>query len=471
MATPKPPKPKPIKFDVPEINVEPDDTIDSYKSSYDPKPYGSIDLSGDSRASAIDELKHTKMNALDTKSKLLDQYNDHSTNWGDIIAETIMTLAPTIAGYALDKNKGLIYGTNIGLQAGQNYRQNRQQQKQLDRYVLGQQLENTDAQISGTDKLLQDYLEKEWGVQDREQEKSDDRAYSEQRYEKMRGDRLSDYAQQLNMRTELGGSGKPGAEFGVSDELLQEWADRSGKTVDEVKAMVPKSRADAYAAVQFGDFIGNRPKPVGQGAKDQIEAGLQSQYLLEQMEKDAALMASDPSIINAMKGGKLTDMYRVPGSPADRFYRNALQLQKQIARQNDGGRPTDKDFELLNPIVVGSPVLDSPESIAARIRDLKDYSAFKLKSVVGIEGATGRKVDKLENLINGGSTSSIGATTYNNPTDYGTGWVDRAEKNQIPIQSNVPLAKPSLQQFSGDKAAYLQALQNYNNQMRAQHGQ
>lgn len=433
MAAKKPPKQKEIKIEVPEFESYEPESIEDYSSTYKQKPLGVVDFSADTRGGAIEELKAQQSGYLDKKSKLLDDYyGDQGTNWGDIIAEALLTVGPIFAGYALDKKQGGIYGSQIGMQVGNNYRQTREQDKQLERYRIGQQLENVDAQISAADKLRQEYLEKEWGLEDQRALKADDREFEYTRDQRKREESFDDF---LRRRNAVGGGGaqKQSAPFQPSDAYIEEVAQRNGKTPEQIREMLPETNADAYAQVAFGDFLGSRPKPVGQGAKDQIEAGIQSKYLLAEMRKDAALMAQDPGMINAIKGGKLIDAYKVPGSPAERFYRNALQLQKQIVRQNDGGRPTDKDFELMSPVVQGSPVLDSPESILARLQDLDAYTDFKLNSVVGLESATGRKTDKLQDMING-----IGAT----PSDTsGNGWLDRVEQGQVPVSSNVPVKK------------------------------
>lgn len=456
MAAKKPPKPKSVE--VPSFDVEVDygPSVEDYEDYYPQKPVGSVDIGGSTRSEALKSLDDQYSGYLDTRSKLIDEYYaDNDTNWGDVLAEALLTVGPIIAGYALDKKQGGIYGSQIGLNAGANYRQNVEREEEIKRYRTGKQLQNVEAQISQADKLRQQWLDDEWKNQDARQLRADDREFEETRYQNRRGDRLEDLGAQLQMRSQYasGGGQKQSAPFQPSDAYIEELAQRSGKTVEEIRAALPKTNADAYAQVQFGDFMGNRPKAVGQEAKDQVGAGMQAKYLLSEMRKDAALMAQDPGVVNALKGGRLIEAYRVPGSPAERFYRNALQLQKQIVKQNDGNRPTDKDNELMTPVVQGSPTLDTPESLLARIGDLEAYSDFKLQNVLAIESATGRKTDKLQEMING-----IGAI----PSDTsGNSWLDRVEQGQVPVSSNVPIQKPSLAQFNGNVEAYKQALRAF----------
>lgn len=442
MATKKKP-PQVQQLEVPEVDYP---TEDRSYDFYEPKPLAvapPINYSqGTSRDDIIQNLEAYEFPQLQKRSQLMDQYlAQNDTDWGNVIAEALLTVGPIIAGYAMDGNTGGVYGTQIGLNAGGNYRKQVQADRDLDRYRTGLQLQQLDAEMSAAEAMRQKYLDRGLEFGEQRQLKADDREYAQQQYDIHRRDRLEDQRALMEMRSGFSsGAGKEKAAFAPSEGMIEMMAERSGKTPDEIRAMLPKTNSDAYAQTQFADLLGNRPKAVGQGAKDQIEAGMQSKYLLQEMRKDAALMAQDSSILNAIKGGKLSDAYRVPGSPAERFYRNGLQLQKQIVRQNDGGRPTDKDFELMSPVVMGSPLLDSPESIMARLNDLDAYTNFKLNNVVGIEGATGRKIDKLQDMING-----VGAA----PSDSsGNSWLDRAEAGQLPISSNVPMAQSSPQQMT-----------------------
>lgn len=431
MATKKPPKAQTVQ--VPEISYPQDETR-SY-DFYEPKPLAvapSVDYAqGTTRDQIIDTLEAYQMPQLEKRSQLLDQYlAKDSTDWTDVLSEALLTIGPMIAGYAMDGNTGGVYGSQIGLNAGNTYRQQARADRELERYKTGQQLQQLDAEISAGEAMRQKYLDKGLDFGEQRMLKADDREYQEARYDKTRQDHLDDEMTLMQMRKKFGG-GPESADLDIPDAMIEEMAQRAGKTPEQVRQTIPKKRADAYAAIQLGDFIGGRPKAISDATTDQLEAGYQSKYLISEMRKDAALMAQDPQLLNAIRAGKLAAAYRVPGTPAERFYKNALQLQKQIARQNDGGRPTDKDFEVLAPIVMGAPLLDTPDSIIARLNDLDSYSDFKLKTILDLQKATGRRTANLEKMMNG-----EGAFPTNSS---GNDWLNRAEQGQLPVSSNVPL--------------------------------
>lgn len=204
MAAKKPPKQKEIKIEVPEFESYEPESIEDYSSTYKQKPLGVVDFSADTRGGAIEELKAQQSGYLDKKSKLLDDYyGDQGTNWGDIIAEALLTVGPIFAGYALDKKQGGIYGSQIGMQVGNNYRQTREQDKQLERYRVGQQLENVDAQISAADKLRQEYLMQGFKQDDALELKREDVKNKQADREA----RLEDFGSQLQMRSQYGSGG------------------------------------------------------------------------------------------------------------------------------------------------------------------------------------------------------------------------------------------------------------------------
>ena len=209
MATKKPPKPKEPKINIPDVSGYQTESVDDYDDYYKEKPLGTVNITADSRAGAIQQLENDYSGYLDTRSKLIDDYYaTNDTDWGDVLTQALLTIGPMVAGYALDKNQGGVYGSQIGLNAGERYRQEVERENELKRYRAGRQLENVDAQISAADKLRREYLEKDWDLQDQRQLRADDRDFEEQKYQNRRGDRLEDLAAQLQMRSQYAGGGR-----------------------------------------------------------------------------------------------------------------------------------------------------------------------------------------------------------------------------------------------------------------------
>lgn len=218
MAAKKPPKPKAVSVDIPEYSYD-TESVDDFNDYYHEKPLGTVNVTANTRAGAIQQLEDDYSGYLDTRSKLIDEYyKENETDWGDVLAEAILTLGPMFAGYALDKNEGGIYGSQIGLNAGARYRQNVERENELKRYRAGKQLQNVDAQISAADKLRQEYLEKGWDLADQRQLRADDREFEEQKYQNRRGDRLDDLRSQLEMRSQYASGGA-----GQGAQPIPEW--------------------------------------------------------------------------------------------------------------------------------------------------------------------------------------------------------------------------------------------------------
>jgi len=144
--------------------------------------------------------------------------------------------------------------------------------------------------------------------------------------------------------------------------------------------------AERARQVVEGDTRSQLPVPErgklqsGEGAKQSIETVVS---LLPQLDVGA---------LNALKSGKVTDLYKDPGSPAYRMYAQLDLLKKQVARMNDSGALTELDVEMFAPLTVGSPIYDSPESIAARMADLMDYIDAKPESVLSTNEKAGVNV-------------------------------------------------------------------------------
>lgn len=100
----------------------------------------------------------------------------------------------------------------------------------------------------------------------------------------------------------------------------------------------------------------------------------------------------DIGALNALKSGKVTDLYKDPGSVAYRTYANLSLLKKQVARMNDSGALTELDVEMFAPLTEGSPVYDDPQSLAMRMSDLMEYIDTKVESVLSTNEKAGANV-------------------------------------------------------------------------------
>jgi len=178
----------------------------------------------------------------------------------------------------------------------------------------------------------------------------------------------------------------------ITPEMVADIATRTGKTPEQVLAEVSLPKDEFYKLQNYAYREGGNVKPPGTEMATKLEAQDSFKYAVGQMRKYAQQMQGDPGFVQAVKAGKVTDAFKVPGSPAYLFYAWSDLAKKTLARQNDSGALTQLDVEMFNPLVVGSPVYDTPESIMARIDELDKYSDMKAQSVITRAGQTGRNV-------------------------------------------------------------------------------
>lgn len=135
-------------------------------------------------------------------------------------------------------------------------------------------------------------------------------------------------------------------------------------------------------------------------------------------EVNSLLDQLDPGALSALKAGKVTDLYKDPGSPAYRMYANLDLLKKQVARMNDSGALTQLDVEMFAPLTAGSPIYDSKESVRQRMDDLARYISRKKQSVIETNEKAYRNMDRFKDSEVG---LDVAPDSFKIPTTSGAG--------------------------------------------------
>jgi hypothetical protein len=467
MAAKKPPKQKELKIEVPDFGGYEPESVDDYKETYNQKPLGSVDVMSSNRPDAIEELYANKMQYLDTKSDLLKQYNDKSTDWGDIIAEALLTLGPTIAGYALDKNQGGIYGANIGLQVGGNYRKQRQEDKQFDRYAVGKELENIDSQISAADKLRQEYFEKELALQDQKALRADDREFEFDRDQRKREEGFQDF---MRKRNAIGGGGGGGGGGRGGSEVSPEMQEdlRAQLLKIDPSTTIPSATERQLKPAEFKYWLSKLPKapqkkPIPAAKLEKLDDNEDILDALDRMEGYANQMGDGPTagLEYYAKTGQLPligGLTADPDSPDFMLKAEAGPIQQKLAKQSAPGAVSDQESKSMEMLVSGQAARMGKSSVLYHLNVLRSGAAKR--------AARSLETYKASKYFD---TGDLEALYEQRALDREAGRggmqqqpVSRAESGQLPVSSNVPLQVPTLGQFGGDKQAWLQALKQFN---------
>lgn len=117
-------------------------------------------------------------------------------------------------------------------------------------------------------------------------------------------------------------------------------------------------------------------------------------------EVNSLLQSVTPGAFSALAAGKVTDLYKDPGSAAYRMYATLDLLKKQVARMNDSGALTQLDVDMFAPLTVGSPIYDDPQSLAQRMQDLTRYIAGKKESIIRTNEQGFRNMERFKTPTN-----------------------------------------------------------------------
>ena len=149
------------------------------------------------------------------------------------------------------------------------------------------------------------------------------------------------------------------------------------------------------ADIKQRQLDGTMPTKVSDTELGKIQSADQAISTISQV--NTLLSQLDPGALSALKAGKVTDLYKDPGSPAYRMYANLDLLKKQVARMNDSGALTQLDVDMFAPLTTGSPIYDDPASLSQRMQDLYRYIAGKKERIIKTNEQGYRNMDRFKN--------------------------------------------------------------------------
>lgn len=133
---------------------------------------------------------------------------------------------------------------------------------------------------------------------------------------------------------------------------------------------------------------GSNLKRPGDSQLDKMVAGEGAKFSIGKARELATQF--NPGVMSALRAGKITDYYKNPADPSYKFYAQVDKLKKEVARMNDSGALTQMDVDMFNPLVLGSPIFDSQETVLERLGELEQYIDNKRRVTLGANRSGGR---------------------------------------------------------------------------------
>ncbi len=310
-----------------------------------------------------------------------------SYNRNDALATGIASIVPMVLGAALAGKRGAAFGGKAGETAGTSYaklakeRLEAEDQGEKDKYLADAR---DLTKKKDRDEQLKDNITK-LGLE--EAEKGLTQSNFERQMTRLENDDASD-----RQREE-------GDNSLITPEMVADIAARTGRDIDTVLAELRLPKSQFYKLNQYKYAEGANLKLPDASVDDKLAAGKNFNDVITKMDRLSDEMYSDPGVVEAIKAGKLTSLYKDPKSPAYRYFAQAELAKKMIARMNDSGALSKIDVEMFDPLVVGSPIYDTKDSVKQRIADLRQLGNEKISNMVqGLE-ATGRNVTKAKKMF------------------------------------------------------------------------
>lgn len=224
-------------------------------------------------------------------------------------------------------------------------------------------------------------------------------------------DAMSD-AEELGARSKFNADAIAGRAGGASKPLtreqatvIQKMADGERLTVDDrlILGSIPP-----YVLQTNLYGTGSNLKRPGDSQIDRMTAGEGARFSIGKAKELAGQFT--PGVMSALRAGKITNLYKDPSDPAYQFYAQIEKLKKEVARMNDSGALTQLDVDMFKPLVEGSPVYDTQETIQERLDELNQYIENKRNNTLGANRAGGRTMSGFsDSPPAGGSSGGTGA--------------------------------------------------------------
>lgn len=347
------------------------------------KPYSAINYGAgedpEERAAILEAQKNEAYAEIERLNP--EVYAAPTMDYGDLIAQALLTFGPIVGGYLADGYSGGAAGAEIGSNAAKTYTSIDSQQDAYKKALAASQLEAEQNKLRTLDESLNKIAEARGKSLEERKLLEEKRKYEEALESKQD---LRDHAQALELKGMIPPKEKPPeVPLSYTPKEIEDYRIEQGlSSPEEAVKYLPKNKDEAHAKATFLYAHGQSQKPLSPQTQEKLEMA-QSTIdvvdrlgpILDELEKE-----NDPSYLTMLKAGKapiVGDWFSQPESAAYRLMAELDKLELGFAAQENQGRPTDSDRAALAPFVSGSWRNDTPEVKRMRIQKLKEIAIRK----------------------------------------------------------------------------------------------
>lgn len=194
------------------------------------------------------------------------------------------------------------------------------------------------------------------------------------------------------------GAGK-NSELNLSEGDINQFADTLGLKPEEAASLLRIQKAVPGIAGTLNSTGTNR-RLASEKTLDAITKSENFTSTIKDLKDLANQMEKEDfgNLKRAFASGEVTKYIKDPSSAAYKFYAKLNYAQKTLAGILEPGRLTDKDYDVLTPLVRGSPVYDSPKDIQDRLVQLEALGTKARNNILNVVNAGRRNVGELQSL-------------------------------------------------------------------------